>query len=45
MSDFIEIYPHALDTATCRKIIEFFEHSPAKIPSGTGVTGVLRAAR
>ena len=45
MTDFIEIYPNALDAAVCRGIIEFFERSPVKIPSATGITGILHAAR
>jgi prolyl 4-hydroxylase len=45
MSDFIEIYPNALDAAACRGIIELFERSPAKIPSATGIAGIVHAAR
>ena len=45
MGDFIEIYPNVLDAETCRGIIHFFEQSPVKIPSGTGVSGILHAAR
>jgi hypothetical protein len=45
MSDFIEIYPNALDPDTCRRLIEFFEQSPAKIPSATGISGIVQTAR
>lgn len=45
MSDFLEIFPNTLDTATCHGIIDFFERSPVKTPSVTGVAGVLHAAR
>ena len=45
MSDFIEIYPNALDAATCHSIIEFFEQSSAKIPSATGISGIVHAVR
>jgi hypothetical protein len=45
MSDFIEIYPDALDADTCHRAIEFFERSSTKIPSGTGVSGIVHAAR
>ncbi len=45
MGDFLEIYQDALDAATCRRIITFFEQSSVKIPSGTGITGALRAER
>ena len=41
MTDFLEIFPNALDTDTCRAIIDFFEHSDTKMPSGTGVSVVL----
>jgi predicted 2-oxoglutarate/Fe(II)-dependent dioxygenase YbiX len=45
MNDFIEIYPNALDAASCRAIVDFFEQSSAKTPSKTGVGGVRNAAR
>ena len=45
MSDFIEVYPGVLDAETCRRVINFFERSPAKIPSSTGVVGVMNPAR
>jgi len=45
MNDFLEIFPHALDAETCQGVINFFEQSPVKNPSVTGVTGVLNAAR
>jgi hypothetical protein len=45
MNDFLEMYPNTLDADTCRAVIDFFEHAPVKIPSGTGVSSMLHAAR
>jgi len=45
MSDFIEIYPGVLDAETCRRVINFFEQSPVKTPSSTGIAGVMNPAR
>ncbi len=45
MNDFLEIYPNALDAATCHAVIEFFEKSPVKTASGTGTAGVVHAVR
>jgi hypothetical protein len=45
MNDFIEIFPNALGTDTCRGIIDFFEQSPVKISSTTGIAGALHGVR
>jgi hypothetical protein len=45
MNDFIEIYPNALDPDACHKLIGFFEQSPAKIPSATGIINIVQSAR
>jgi len=45
MSDFLEIFPNALDADTCGRIIDFFEQSPVKIQSGTGAASAIQAVR
>ena len=36
MTDFIEIYPNALDKKFCNDFIALFDNSPHKVPGRTG---------